>query len=50
MSRFSLGLRPSSQALRAWTTKVFTPGLGAQVDQAEQGLLRLLVVDADAGT
>ena len=46
--RLSLGLRPSSQALRAWTTTPAAPAACDRFDQREQRLARLLLVDADA--
>ena len=48
MVRLSFGLRPSSQALRAWTITAAAPAAATAVDQREQRLARLLLVDADA--
>ena len=46
--RLSLGLRPSSQALRAWTIDARRARRRDPLDQREQRLARLLLVDADA--
>ena len=45
--RLSLGLRPSSQALRACTMSAAAPAALTAADEAEQRLARLLLVDAD---
>ena len=48
MVRLSFGLRPSSQALRAWTITAAAPAALTADDKREQRLARLLLVDADA--